>query len=141
MGSQPPESETFPEYVQCLGFVSKSTREGKDVLKRLFLESHILLLPSLAECCAVVLAEAHAFAVPCATTQVGGNSTIVQDGVTGKLFNLEASPTTWAEWLCEVFNDADQYNRMALAAFDRYENKLNWRVAGQEVCSLIRARS
>jgi glycosyltransferase involved in cell wall biosynthesis len=138
VGCQPPEGEAVPDFVKCLGFIGKDTPEGRAALNHLLAESHILIVPSQAECYGLVFAEAHAFGVPCAATGVGGIPTIVKDGVTGRLFTLEASPEIWADWLCQTFNAPGRYREMAMAAYARYHDLLNWDVAGREVDRLIR---
>jgi glycosyltransferase involved in cell wall biosynthesis len=50
VGSIPDKSIKLPNYVNTLGFISKSTTEGKKKLDKLLAESHFLLLPSRAEC-------------------------------------------------------------------------------------------
>jgi glycosyltransferase involved in cell wall biosynthesis len=72
VGCQPPKAEVLPPYVHLLGFVPKSTPEGRRRIDFLLSEIHFLILPSLADCTPIVLPEANSFGVPCLTTKVGG---------------------------------------------------------------------
>lgn len=137
VGCQPETHEPLPAFVKCLGFISKSTLEGKTILERLFEECHVIILPTIAECCPVVLTEAHAYGVICAATNVGGIPTIVQDNVTGRLFDLEDPAEKWAEWLCAIFDNNHNYSEMAMSAFERYQTTLNWNKTGKSVTELM----
>ena len=64
VGCQPPVE--VPDFVRVLGFISKSTAEGRGRIKELLQESDFLILPSEAEAAGVVFCEASAFGfLPC----------------------------------------------------------------------------
>src|SRR3990167_361420 len=92
VGCHPPELKNPPIYVKCLGFISKRTIEGKEKIQQLLRDTHFLFVPSRAEAYGIVFCEANAFGIPCLTTQVGGIPTIIQEGVNGKTFPLDAAP-------------------------------------------------
>src|SRR5438128_250241 len=87
-GLTSPPRAALPDYVHNLGFVSKTTQEGRRRLDELFGSSHLLILPSRAEACAMVLAEANAYGLPCAATNVGGIPTAIRDESNGLIFDL-----------------------------------------------------
>lgn len=138
VGCDPPAGKTIPEYVRCQGFVSKTTAEGTETIKKLLRDANVLVLPTIAEAYGVAFVEAHAFGVPCAATAVGGIPTIVEDGATGRLFDPREPVEVWADWLCELATDPYLYRRFALAAFDRYVTQLNWGVSGAKVMQIIK---
>lgn len=137
VGCAPPVA--VPDHVRLHGFISKATPEGRRALDRLFGESHFLILPSRAECCAMVLAEASSYGLPCVTTDVGGNRTAVRDGRNGRTFSPEEGPGAWADYIADTVSRPHEYERLALSAFDEYERRLNWAVAGRQVRELLRA--
>ncbi len=47
VGCQPLIERSLPDFVKALGFISKSTNEGKMQIQKLFLESHFLILPTI----------------------------------------------------------------------------------------------
>ena len=85
VGCEPLVEETLPGFVECLGFISKSTEAGKAKIQKLLMESHFLILPTLADCTPIVFCEANSLGVPCLSTTVGGVPTIIYDDVNGCL--------------------------------------------------------
>jgi glycosyltransferase involved in cell wall biosynthesis len=137
VGCQPPEPQVLPSFVKSLGFISKSTNEGKTQIDRLIAESHFLIIPSIADCTPIVFCEANSLGVPCISRRVGGIPTIIKDDVNGKLFDKNSASTEYCEYILNVFSSYTQYKKLALSAFNEYESRLNWRVAGQRVKDLL----
>lgn len=140
VGATPPPEVCGLPFVRVAGFLDKSTAEGQERLSSLFRASDFLLLPSIAECCAVVLSEACAFGVPVAATDVGGMRTVIQDGVNGRLFGLQAPAAAWADWIVAAIKQPWVYRQTALEAYARYRDRCNWQVAGASVISLMHRR-
>jgi glycosyltransferase involved in cell wall biosynthesis len=126
VGCGPPSGFSVPGYVSLLGRVSKDTPEGARRLEKLMGESHLLILPTKAECAAVVLAEAGAFAVPFISTDVGGNASLVRQGYNGTLLPLEADISTWADEAMRIVEDRGVYERFAWSAYDFFQQRLSW---------------
>jgi len=137
VGCHPPKSEIIPDYVNCLGYVSKKTSAGNTLLKRLLSESHFLFVPSRAEAYGIVFCEASAFGLPVLTTYVGGISTIVKDNLNGMTFALEATPKTYCDYIIGLMQNYSRYEELALSAFHEYETRLNWGVNVKQVKQLI----
>jgi glycosyltransferase involved in cell wall biosynthesis len=131
-----PAATDAPPFARPFGFVDKSSPAGRELLRTLLLEAHFLLLPSRAECSAIVLSEAAAHAVPALTTRVGGSPTIVRDGVNGRLFDRDAGPDEYVEFVGGVFG-TPAYRSLALSSVDEYRRRLNWDVAGSRVRELV----
>jgi glycosyltransferase involved in cell wall biosynthesis len=129
VGCVPPSGVCLPDYVKVIAKVDKSTEDGQRVLTRLYSQSHLLILPSRAECAAVSLAEASTYAVPSLSTDVGGNSTLVKNGINGYLLPLEAGPSEYAQCALEVLNEPTRYAAMCWRSFERARAELNWDAA------------
>jgi glycosyltransferase involved in cell wall biosynthesis len=105
-------------------------------LQRLFEESDLLVLPSMAECLAVVLMEAAASALPVIVTDVGALSEAVEHGRTGLLIragdirSLDRAITTLAE-------DAPLRGRMSRAARDLAERRFDAQANGLEIFNIV----
>lgn len=136
-GVKPPEGKTVPEYVELAGFVSKNTSEGAEKLRRLLMESHFLIIPSIADCTPIVFSEANSFAVPCISTDVGGISSVIKDGVNGYLVDLAHAAEEAAEAIAKTFSDRESYRRLALSSYREYGDRLNWETSAQAVSALI----
>lgn len=139
VGSQPSldEDENLPDFIKVLGFIPKSTPEGKKKIYQLISNSHFLILPSIADCTPIVFCEANSLGVPCISRKVGGIPTIIKDNVNGKLFDRDSDSTEYCEYIFNVFTNYTQYKELALSAFNEYELRLNWRVAGRKVRDLL----
>jgi glycosyltransferase involved in cell wall biosynthesis len=137
VGCQPPDQEPLPNYVKSLGFINKSTSEGKAKLYQLMAETHFLILPSIADCTPVVFCEANSLGVPCISRKVGGIPTMIKDDLNGKLFDKDCHFTAYCEYIINTFTNYTQYKDLALSAFHEYESRLNWKVAGNKVRELL----
>jgi glycosyltransferase involved in cell wall biosynthesis len=73
--------EKVPEFIVNPGFISKSSQEGYSKIEQLFIDSHFLLVPSLAGCTPVVCSEANSFGLRCISRNVGGIPTITRDDI------------------------------------------------------------
>lgn len=137
VGCQPEIEEPVPDYVKPLGFISKSTPEGKKRLNELILQSHFLILPTLADCTPLVFPEANSLGVPCISTDIGGIPSIITNGENGKLFTLDSDIADYCDYIQNLFSNYSQYQKLAHSSFAAYETRLNWRVAGKKVRSLL----
>lgn len=137
VGSKPLIEEPLPDFVKALGFISKSTSEGKAQIQELILESHFLILPTLADCTPIVICEANSLGVPCLSTSVGGVPTIIRNDINGRLFDKDANISEYCDYITNIFADYSNYRSLALSAFYEYESRLNWKAAGQKVKELL----
>jgi glycosyltransferase involved in cell wall biosynthesis len=138
LGCRPPLGYLIPDYVSLYGKVWKDTPEGARQLERLLGESHLLILPTEAECAAVVLAEASAFGVPSISTDVGGNASLVRQGQNGILLPVEADVSTWADEVMWMLRDRGSYERFAWRAYDFFHQRLSWSNAIQRFEEAVR---
>lgn len=137
VGCQPMTDEPLPKFVNSLGFINKSTKEGKNTINQLLSDSHFLILPSQAECYGIVFCEANSFGVPCLATNVGGIPTIIKDNVNGKTFSVNAKVSDYCTYIASLMANYSEYKQLALSSFNEYQSRLNWSVAGQTVNKLF----
>lgn len=129
--------QRLPPYAKRLGFLSKNNPQDLETLIGLYKESHFLILPTTADCCPVVFAEANAFGLPCITTYVGGITTAVKDNINGMTFSLEATPKQYCDYIINLMDNYAKYESLSLSTYNEYETRLNWKTASQQVKSLI----
>jgi len=137
VGCQPFVESPAPNFVNALGFISKSTDQGRKKIQSLIAESHFLILPTLADCTPIVFCEATSLGVPCLSTTVGGVPTMIRDDINGRLFDPNTDVTEYCDYIINLFANYSSYQDLALSAFHEYESRLNWRVAGQQVKDLL----
>ena len=129
VGCLPPHTVRIPDYVTVIGRIDKATPKGLALLSAIYMQSHLMILPTRAECAAISLAEASAHGVPSISTNVGGNDTLVKNGINGYLLPLEAQPTDYADVTQNLLNDTSKYAALCWSSFERFQTDLNWDVA------------
>ena len=127
-GCQPPARvHPLPDYVRLEGFVSQHTPEGRRKLGDLYNTALFYLMPSIAEAYGIVFCEASAHGVPSLSTATGGIPTIVENGVNGQLFALDAPAEAYVEFILAHAKD-DTYLPLAQSSLTAYHERLSWDV-------------
>ncbi|MGM0530629.1 MAG: glycosyltransferase family 4 protein [Bacteroidota bacterium] len=138
LGSRPDDEKNLPDYIKVHGFVSKETKEGKELIHNLISNAHFLILPTRADCTPIVFAEFNSYGIPCLTTKVGGIPTLIKDNVNGKLFSLDTQAEEYSEYILSLFKDYEQYKKLARSSFREYKERLNWEVSSKKVYNLLK---
>jgi glycosyltransferase involved in cell wall biosynthesis len=119
-----------PEYVhskmEVIPFLNKNKAEDFQQFVNLLSYVHFLLLPTRADCTPLVNCESNAYGVPAITTNVGGISEAVKDGVNGYCLEMEAGGPVYAKLIREVFLDKQRYHQLIESSRKRFEEELNW---------------
>lgn len=129
VGCNPPPGAQIPNYVEVLGRIPKNTPEGERRFYELLESAHVFLLPTIAECAAVSLVEANAYGLPAVASDVGGNRSLVSEGINGYLCAVNAPSPAWAKALKQVIGQPATYRDQCLRAHAHYEHELSWKVA------------
>jgi glycosyltransferase involved in cell wall biosynthesis len=141
VGCQPFLAGGTPPNVEVSEFLSPAIPRDRERLAALFRRSHLLILPTRAECYGIVLCEAAAFAVPGVATRTGGTPSIIDDYVTGRLLAPGAGGQETAEALLNLFKDRERYREVSMAAFRKYRAQLNWNAACASVLDLLQHKA
>jgi glycosyltransferase involved in cell wall biosynthesis len=138
VGCMPDVGEALPPYVKCLGYIDKRDARGRAKIESLLARSHFLILPSIAESFGTVFCEASSFGTPSLARRVGGIPTAVKNGVNGQLFDKDADPLAYANFVLEQFRDFSNYRSLALSSFREYQARLNWAQSSRTLIELCR---
>lgn len=112
-------------YIVNHGFLDKndviSYRKYIDILRN----SHILLLPTQAECAGIVFCEAAGFGLPSYTYATGGTENYVQNGINGYTLSTAEGALEFAK---QISKDIETGTLVKLheGALDLYKEKLSW---------------
>lgn len=139
VGCDPPE--TPPDFVQSHGFLNKRVPADRQMIERLFLDSHFFLLPTVADCTPIVFPEANAFGLPVVTHNIGGTSTMVIPGVNGCLASRDDFIAQATDYIVTTFSDHDKYMRACMAARDDQARRLCWKAFASQLSTFIRERA
>lgn len=123
--------------VEYISFLNKNNREDFNRLYDIYSKSHFLLLPTKADCTPIVFSEAAAFGIPVLTTDTGGNSSVIYEGVNGYLFPVGSDESCYANAIRSVFSDKQLYLMLRRKSRDEFDRRLSWDLWINEVNKLI----
>jgi len=98
---------------------------GHDEALRYIAGSDVLVLPSYVEGLSTVILEAMALKVPVVASAVGGNTELVEDGVTGLLVS-PGDPEQLASAIERIISERNLAARIASEAYKRVSNEYSW---------------
>jgi glycosyltransferase involved in cell wall biosynthesis len=137
VGCEPEYEGAAPRFVNALGFGHKNQPEGAARLAELLRRSHFLILPTRADCTPIVFNEAASFGLPSLTRKTGGVPSVIEDGVNGLLFDLDAPASACADAVQRLLNEPEAYAALARSTFAEYERRLNWVMASRRIRTLL----
>jgi glycosyltransferase involved in cell wall biosynthesis len=123
MAGVTPDIEPQP-WLHLHGFLNFTTDRAH--AESIYLDSAMLMLPTIAEDAGIVFAEAASFAVPSIAPGTGGVPTMVEDGVNGILLREGADPVEYADALEALWADPDRYLALTASSRARYEREMTW---------------
>lgn len=124
-GCEPPSELNDPDLIRE-GFLDKNDPEQAVRLAANLRSADLLVLPTRFEAYGIVCCEAAAYGLPVLATRTGGIPTIVEEGRTGYLFDLEENGEAYAQRILGLLKDPAAYKAMRQNARTRYEQVLNW---------------
>ncbi|MBL8757017.1 MAG: glycosyltransferase family 4 protein [Phycisphaerae bacterium] len=89
-------------------------------------ESHLMILPSLAEAWGIAPAEAAHFGRPSVVSAAGGLPEVVLHEQTGLVLPVDAGPGDYARAIDGLCRDPARYRRLSRAALDRARAEFTW---------------
>lgn len=95
-----------------------------------------MILPTRVECSGIVFNEASGFGVPTFTTDTGGISNYVKNGVNGYRLPLSATGEEFADKLEEIIQN-DELPSLSANAKKVYEESNSWDAWGKKINVLM----
>lgn len=133
-GCTPPEEH--PK-VTVIDFLDKNTEADSEKFKQVLLNTHLLLLPTRADCTPLVFGEVNAFGIPAITTNTGGVASVIENDVNGYALPFESSHVTYADKIQELIDNKEKLGQLAVTSRRKYENELNWNVWKDKIKAII----
>lgn len=134
-----PERHKSHPGIDNAGFLDKNRARDARTLTALYSKSHLLLLPSRADCTPMVVAEAMAHGTPVIATDTGGIRDQIGGAGAGRLLPPHTSPKVWAQNIQDILACPDGYRLMSDAAFDRAQTHLCWTAWADAVANAAQA--
>lgn len=123
--SQLPASCRDLPYVRNVGFFNKNDANDYASYLRLWETTHLFLLPTRAECSAIVFSEAAAYSVPVFTYDTGGTSNYVHNGKNGYMLRPGDGPQQFAHRIDACIRSGE-LPQLAAGARRLYDEVLSW---------------
>lgn len=112
-------------FVRIMGFLDKNNPEHYRKYVDIVKNSHLLLLPTNAECSAIVFSESSAFGLPIFTYDTGGTGNYVIDGVNGYKLPLAAREQEFADAI-EKSLESNEFLQLHKGGITLFNERLNW---------------
>jgi glycosyltransferase involved in cell wall biosynthesis len=108
------------------GFINKGTKDGMALFDSIMKRASFLFVPTRQDCSSMVFAEANAYGVPAISTDTGGVSGVVREGINGHLLPPSAQSDQYAQLIRRIWSDEGRYLELRLSSRERFEDTLNW---------------
>ncbi len=112
--------------IEVIPFLDKNEAKDFERFEQILSSVHFLLLPTRADCTPLVNCEANAYGVPAITTNIGGVSEAVKDGINGFCLPLSAGGTEYASIISSLFSNKEKYHDLIASSRRRFDEELNW---------------
>jgi len=113
-------------------FFNTNNVKGKKRFSNVFKKAHFFFMPSRQECAAIAFCDANHFGLPVITTNTGGITSFVNNGVNGYTLSVDSRSEEYAKLIFEIYNDTIRYQSLCEVSRQFYEEKLNWKVWAME---------
>lgn len=125
LGCTPPLNISDPK-IEVIPFLNKNNQKEQEKFLDILYKTHILFLPTRADCTPIVLCEANAFGIPVITTATGGITSIIENGKNGFALPVDALPLDYAKQIKELLDNPAKLTNMSLQSRQKYDKELNW---------------
>lgn len=122
--------------VEYVGYLNKNNPQQYNKYIEIIRHCHCLLLPTHAECSAMVLCEAAAFGLPSFIYDTGGLANYVINGKNGYRLDSHSTADDFAKVMMRTI-DNDEFEKHHRGALTLYAEKLNWTSWSQRLSELI----
>jgi glycosyltransferase involved in cell wall biosynthesis len=119
------------------GYLRKDVTKDRSLLNELYATSHVLLVPSRADCGSLAICDAAAFGLPSVVSGVGGIKEYVTHKTSGLVMAPDATSADYAEAIRTLLVERETYLRFSLASRTLYEKCLNWHAHVRQVAQIV----
>jgi glycosyltransferase involved in cell wall biosynthesis len=125
IGCRPPHAIGSPS-ITVVEHVDKNSKEGTELFQNLLLRSHLMLLPTRADCTPIVISEALSYGVPVLANKTGGVSSMITNGINGFIFEKNET-SSYVDKIVELYNAPATYRQLALTSLEVARTQQNWK--------------
>lgn len=121
----PSEFLPLPDYVINCGFLNKNIPEQYKQYIDTIKKSHIFLLPTNAECSAIVFSESSAYGLPIFTYDTGGLGDYVRDGINGYRLPLTSTGKDFADAIDKSIK-SNELSKLSEGGTRLFKEEISW---------------
>jgi glycosyltransferase involved in cell wall biosynthesis len=123
--------------IEVIPFLDKNKQKDLDEFTKLLENSHLLFLPTKADCTPIVFCESSLFGTPTITRDTGGVSEVVYNEINGFCLDENAKSEDYFNVIRKLIENESDYEKLSLSSRRLYEDKLNWDKWANEVLKLV----
>jgi alpha-maltose-1-phosphate synthase len=120
-----PEPDERVDNVVVYDHINKDTEEGRTLFNTIWNRSHILILPTRADCTPIVIAESFSHAIPVLTNDTGGLRSMVENGTNGYVLKGN-DPENYLKKIILMIDNPDVYKNLSDKSLTSYRTVFNW---------------
>lgn len=132
-----PPTPINEDYIEVYKFLNKNNEEEYVQFLNIMANSHLLFLPTKADCTPIVFCEANAFGIPILSRDTGGVSSIVKNNINGVLLSESAQAEEYCLKMEELISQPNKLLKMSKNGRRLYEDELNWSSWGDSMQEII----
>ncbi|MBN2087437.1 glycosyltransferase family 4 protein [Candidatus Peregrinibacteria bacterium] len=119
--------------IEQIAFLDKNNPDDYKKYEELMFNAHFLLMPTRADCTPIAFSDSAAYGLPVITTDVGGVTSLIKNGINGFALPYEATGKEYAEVITKIWNNKEKYRELSANARKRFEDELNWEHWAKEI--------
>ncbi|KXX68509.1 glycosyltransferase family 4 protein [Flammeovirga sp. SJP92] len=127
--------------VTIIPFLNKNIKKDLELFTNYFKNSTFFVLPTVADCTPIVFSESGAYSLPVITTKVGGTESVILEGKNGYTFDLNATPSEYADTIEKLWNDKEKLISLRKSSLNEYHSRLNWGIWRKKFNELLNYES
>ncbi|MCF6182430.1 glycosyltransferase family 4 protein [Lutibacter sp.] len=135
-GCTPKNLITNPK-IKVIPFLNKNNKKENEIFTKILNKSHILFLPTRAECYGIVFCEVAAYGIPVITTDTGGVTSIIENGINGYALPFKSTPKDYVTKIQFLLDYRLVLSSMAISSRKKFEKELNWNVWGKKMKEIL----
>ncbi|QOD61524.1 glycosyltransferase family 4 protein [Polaribacter haliotis] len=127
--------------VNIIPFLNKNIVTQEKSFKELLYQTHLMFVPTRADCYGIAFCEASAFGIPVITTDTGGVSAVVENNYNGFTLPLDSNAEDYANKIQILLNNLSLINNMVINSMHKFEAELNWDSWGKKMKEILLSMS
>lgn len=124
--------------IEVIPFLDKNNQLDLEEFTKLLENTHLLFLPTKADCTPIVFCESSLFGTPIISRDTGGVSEVVSNEINGFCLDEKAKPEDYFNVIQKLIENESEYEKLSISSRKLYEDKLNWDKWASSVLQILK---